>query len=582
MRPGAKQSPADQAEVGEGGRATRSSNLRHIAQLPPAPSQLRSQVALSRLLAVLGPSLLSARWLPLTSAGDVLDVVIWDAVDEPNVSPGDLVLGVGVRDEASVISLLKHLGPKHPAGLVIKMDTSPSLSLPQVLHEAAEESAVPLIQLTSGASWEQIVVLVRSLLVQGSQYLDSQGTGSSAMNDLFGLADVVGAVLGAPVTIEDRSSRVLAFSGRQGGVDQARSETILGRRVPERYTQLLEERGIFRRLLNDTAPVYVERLTEDMMPRVAVTVRASDEVLGSIWAAIEEPLSPERQEWLADAAQLVALHLLRLRAEADIGQRLRAEVLASLLKGGDPSLETASRLGLAPGPSCVVAAVPCERTPASVEADRQRLVTSLSVHLMAVRPRSAVARIGDVVYAVISPVDEFDREGHGPRRLLQEFLDYTDQGQKFLIGVGRPVDAFNDLVRSRADADKALRVLRQCSLGRQIVQFSDVQLESLLIRLGDIVADDGDLVLGPIDDLVSYDKRHNAGLVDTLIAYLDAFGDVAAASAAVHVHPNTFRYRLRRLSAISGVDLSDPGARFTVMLQLRLREIALQNGTPSA
>lgn len=37
----------------------------------------------------------------------------------------------------------------------------------------------------------------------------------------------------------------------------------------------------------------------------------------------------------------------------------------------------------------------------------------------------------------------------------------------------------------------------------------------------------------------------------------------------VYVHPNTFRYRLRRLSEVGEVDLGDTDARFAMMLQLR-------------
>jgi PucR C-terminal helix-turn-helix domain len=44
----------------------------------------------------------------------------------------------------------------------------------------------------------------------------------------------------------------------------------------------------------------------------------------------------------------------------------------------------------------------------------------------------------------------------------------------------------------------------------------------------------------------------------------------AARAAAVLVHPNTFRYRLRRLGAIAGLDLSNPEALFAAWLQLRL------------
>jgi hypothetical protein len=62
------------------------------------------------------------------------------------------------------------------------------------------------------------------------------------------VANAVAALIDAPVTIEDRSSRVLAFSGRQDEADQSRAETILGRQVPERYSQLLTGLGVFREL----------------------------------------------------------------------------------------------------------------------------------------------------------------------------------------------------------------------------------------------------------------------------------------------------------------------------------------------
>jgi DNA-binding PucR family transcriptional regulator len=70
--------------------------------------------------------------------------------------------------------------------------------------------------------------------------------------------------------------------------------------------------------------------------------------------------------------------------------------------------------------------------------------------------------------------------------------------------------------------------------------------------------------------LAEYDTAHGTNLVETLRAWLDSFGDVIAAAATVYVHPNTFRYRLRRLSQVGGLDLTDPEARFAAMLQLRV------------
>ena len=111
---------------------------------------------------------------------------------------------------------------------------------------------------------------------------------------------------------------MLAFSGRQDEADPSRVETILGRQVPERYSRILTERGVFRELLRSDRPVFISPIPDGQdpfsMPRVAIAVRAGDEVLGSIWVAVPGPLSEERTEALCEAAKLVALHLLRVRA----------------------------------------------------------------------------------------------------------------------------------------------------------------------------------------------------------------------------------------------------------------------------
>ncbi|MFD4183638.1 helix-turn-helix domain-containing protein [Rhodococcus sp. NPDC058514] len=42
------------------------------------------------------------------------------------------------------------------------------------------------------------------------------------------------------------------------------------------------------------------------------------------------------------------------------------------------------------------------------------------------------------------------------------------------------------------------------------------------------------------------------------------------APAAAYIHPNTFRYRLKRVSEIGEIDLGDADDRFYALLQLRL------------
>ena len=90
--------------------------------------------------------------------------------------------------------------------------------------------------------------------------------GGIPSGDLFSVANAVAALIDAPVTIEDRSSRVLAFSGRQDQADRSRVETILGRQVPERYSRLLVERGVFRELYRSDQPVHIEPPSGAVLP----------------------------------------------------------------------------------------------------------------------------------------------------------------------------------------------------------------------------------------------------------------------------------------------------------------------------
>ncbi len=78
-----------------------------------------------------------------------------------------------------------------------------------------------------------------------------------------------------------------------------------------------------------------------------MAVRAGDEILGSIWAAVREPLSDERSQAFCDAAKLVALHMLRIRAGADVERRLRADLVSTALEGGAGARNALDRLGLA-------------------------------------------------------------------------------------------------------------------------------------------------------------------------------------------------------------------------------------------
>jgi hypothetical protein len=524
----------------------------------------RPGIRLQRLVDDLGTTLLEVIEASRPLEAEVTGAAIFDAHDDLLVSPGELLLGVGVATQAEMTDLIGRLGKLGAAALVVKAPEEIGAGL----REAVRVHGVPLLGLTRAASWFQVAVLLRTLLDRWTA-TSSDDLAGSPPGDLFAFANAISALVDAPVTVEDRSSRVLAFSGRQEEADTGRIETILGRQVPQRYRQMLEERGIFRALYRSRRPVYMPGLDPDMLPRVAVAVHAGQEVLGSLWVAVKGPLSDERMQALTEAAGLAALHMLHQRNSTDLARQLSADLLESVLVGGAAAHQAAIRLGLPAGPLCVLACQPLGAAGAGLESASQRLADALTLHLGAIHADAATARIGRLVYAVV-PVGHCDPAEAAQRiyALAASFVTRIGHRDPVVIGVGGPAQSLPGLARARAEAERTVRVLRDTSPCGRAARLDDVYLETVLDRLGEVLEDDEERSYGPIARLIGYDTENGTELTGSLRAYLDAFGDVSHAAAAVHVHPNTFRYRLRRIWEVSGLDLEDSRARLAALVQL--------------
>jgi DNA-binding PucR family transcriptional regulator len=536
----------------------------------------RPRASLGRVIDDLGATLLDLAHGDPDRAGDIGGVVIHDPLDHPVLPPHALVLGIGVDAPDEVATLLRTLGRQRAAALVLRAP----VPLTDEVRAAADKAGVAVLGLSRGAPWGHLSEMLRSLLAVGDVRVDqAESLGGLPSGDLFAVANAIASLLDAPITIEDRNSRILAFSGRQDEADAQRVETILGRQVPERLSRVLHDRGVFRELLRSDRPVFTGPIPDgsgsQTLPRVAVAVRAGDEVLGSIWAAVPGRLSAEREDALCESAKLVALHLLRVRAGADVQRRVRADLVSSALAGGAGAAEALERLGLANRTLMVLGVALDERRDeldsATVVQDRQRLADAFAMHVSAIHPRSAAAAIGAVTYGLLP--GSGDKAESGAVRTLQDFLERVGDRLPAIAAVGPVAVDLSGVAHSRSCVDRVLRVLREGSAHRRIGRLDELQGEALILELRDLAAARGDEPAGALARLIDYDRRHHGNLVETLRAWLDAFGDVVAAAESVFVHQNTFRYRLRRVAEVGECDLSDPDQRFAVMLQLRVLRI---------
>jgi DNA-binding PucR family transcriptional regulator len=75
-------------------------------------------------------------------------------------------------------------------------------------------------------------------------------------------------------------------------------------------------------------------------------------------------------------------------------------------------------------------------------------------------------------------------------------------------------------------------------------------------------------LLGP---LLAYDDRHRAELLPTLREFLACSGSWNVCAAAMYVHVNTVRYRIRRIEELTGRDLSSLNDQVDFYLALQIR-----------
>ncbi|MDN5856061.1 MAG: helix-turn-helix domain-containing protein, partial [Actinomycetia bacterium] len=143
-------------------------------------------------------------------------------------------------------------------------------------------------------------------------------------------------------------------------------------------------------------------------------------------------------------------------------------------------------------------------------------------------------------------------------------------------GVGRLYTGLDDYVDSYAEAALDLDLARRRRATGVVLTSRDLGLYSLLGRgsTRQTMQEMVERVLGP---LLAADAEGGPEYVKTMHAYVTNDRHLERSAAALHVHPNTVRYRIGRVQELCQVNLRDPDDRFLLELALRV-QVALQEG----
>jgi hypothetical protein len=116
-------------------------------------------------------------------------------------------------------------------------------------------------------------------------------------------------------------------------------------------------------------------------------------------------------------------------------------------------------------------------------------------------------------------------------------------------------NAYPNLAGSAHALRQARIALRASTDQRQITAFNQHPIAVTAAAAPEVTADLAATTLAGLDRLPPADRTL---LLDTFTAWFHHQGSASAAAARLHVHPNTVRYRLRRLEQLLGRSINDP------------------------
>ena len=515
-------------------------------------------VTVRHLVDAIGPQVLRVLVAPRGLEIPVRSTVLHDPVDPLRDEPDAMLLASGIRSDseeaASLLTTACDIGYRVVAIKSRGCDVS-------ALLEQASRLGIAVLAAADEVPWRHLDSLLLSVL--GSHGLTASSH-SGAGDELFALSNAIAAVIGGSVAMEDIDRRVIAYSSLPDQrIDEIRERGILNRRVPDMERNLAQ----YRSVLAASGVVQFPEVIDEFA-RWAIAIRAGNQPLGTIWAIIGlEGPGADAERVLVDGAKLAALHMLRSRNAGELELHVRESALRGALDGSLTANEVSFRLALPGGSQLVLAgfaAVPLAdgSTPLITHVSSE-----LGRYIAAFRPDAAIATTARAVYALLPSGgnDAALRLATGALPAMR-----TSFGDRIKSAVSFTSANPSELPAMRREVDDILRVTTRQEGLPAVAALKDVHTRVLLTRLEDELSREPRLRHPGVDAIVSFDQENRTDYAASVVAWLDAVGDMGNAASQLGVHPNTLRYRLRRVGELFDVSLEDADDRLSIWLQLRL------------
>ena len=327
------------------------------------------------------------------------------------------------------------------------------------------------------------------------------------------------------------------------------------------FAALREGRDLSSEELGDVRTSAARR-AEERVPLDAVLT--AYHVGGRIgWQALVDNAKPEENDALIAAGARVLLYVQQVTAAVAAAyleeqqtiygeERDARRALASALLSGDAADALAVRLGVRIAPAYLVVALLLDEHPDEAErgvggaiaARRKVRRVQSTLDEWAAEPVLSLLEAGGG--SALLPVPS-DNTAAVDAVLSDVVARLTVASGSDVLAGGAVAVGVGDIVRAGRQANDIVRLARQLGRPPGGYLLQDVLLEYQLTRPSDA----HEALSGLLDPL-----DRNPDLPHTLEVYLEHDLDRRRTAAALHVHPNTLDYRLRRIVELTGLDPS--------------------------
>lgn len=167
-----------------------------------------------------------------------------------------------------------------------------------------------------------------------------------------------------------------------------------------------------------------------------------------------------------------------------------------------------------------------------------------------------VSCYGDIIIGFMKECDEKRELIKEIFKEFNEFIEKEHKGIEYTLNIGKKCDTLQNLQKSFHETSRINSILEHINRKKEIVFYDQMGFYRFLMSYENQVPMQK-FVNEILGEIIEYDKKNNAQLLDTMWIYFNCDCNMTKAAERIFSHKNTIKYRLKRIEEITGRDFDN-------------------------